>query len=797
MFMNSRESRLAALVVGTALLLLIPGRTYAGAAPERRMLEEVIVSAQKIEQSSQDVPISLTAVSGEFMKEVGAVSLQDLAPYMPNVRFSSDTDPALTQINIRGFGSNPLNAAFESSVGFVQDEVFYNRPSYFSEAMFDIARIEVLRGPQGTLFGKNTVAGVFNVSSGDPTEQFSGSAQLQHNDAGEQYVEAAVAGSVSDALSLRLSAMDRDKEGDLYNQFLDRKDDEHQQNAQRLKVFFDASDTVHMELTAYQSETAAKYWSLQTYKLDDDTRTFLENYDPDIEDNPFDQRSSYNIPGFIDKESTSVSLLTEWQLGAFAGMQNGALTLIVADTDLYLDSLVDLDASPADLARLAVTSDYDQQSLELRFNATAESLFGFGEGVNLVAGLYALQSEFAQQVFITTGDDLLTYLTTDDAMQLISGDTNGGSGGLLGGVNLAGLGLISPVGSAAIGDDSYVLDYFLEVEAYAAFAQFSWYITDKWVLTPGIRYSQETKTADASGHSRCRNASVGLPCVMGTALSAEEYQENGIQREESDVSPKLSLQYYLNEDANVFLSYSRGFKSGGFNASSFGGEDLNFEPEKAATVEAGLKGSFFENTLRFNLAVYQTQFENLQVLAFNGAFFDVKNAATATSDGLEADILWLTPLPILRIAASVGLLDARYDSYPAAPAPIDQGVDAQQDLGGRRIAMAPKETASLTPTLEFPLFGLAMSASVDFLYQGDQYTDGDLDPNAFSPAFTMVSARVSLASIESGWAISVGGSNLTDEEVLSQVVDTVFFPGTYNSRQKAGRKIFAALNYQW
>ncbi|MBU1833488.1 MAG: Plug domain-containing protein, partial [Gammaproteobacteria bacterium] len=108
----------------------------------RRILEEVVVSAQKVEQSSQDVPISLTAVSGDFMREVGATGLQDIAPYIPNVRFSSDTDPALAQINIRGFGSNPLNSAFDSSVGFVQDEIFFNRPSYYNEAMFDIARVE-------------------------------------------------------------------------------------------------------------------------------------------------------------------------------------------------------------------------------------------------------------------------------------------------------------------------------------------------------------------------------------------------------------------------------------------------------------------------------------------------------------------------------------------------------------------------------------------------------------------------------------------------------------------------------
>ena len=761
-----------------------------------RMIEEVLVSAQKVKQSSQDVPISLTAVSGEFMKSVGAVKLQDLAPYIPNVRFSSDTDPALTQINIRGFGSNPLNAAFESSVGFVQDEVFYNRPSYFSEAMFDIARVEVLRGPQGTLFGKNTVAGVFNVSTVDPGRELDGKLSYQRFDTDEQQLEAAATVPMGERLSMRLALMERDRDGELYNQFLNRQDDEHRQSAQRIKLFFDPSDRLHLALTAFRSDTEANYWGLQIHQLDEDTRTFLSNYDPEVEDDPYNFRSSYNTPGYVNKDSDGVSLLAEWSLGELAGLRDTVVTGIAATSTLLIDSLTDLDASPADLANLGVGSDYKQDSLELRFTASADSLFGLGDDVNLVAGLYYLDSRFDQTTQIRAGRDLLSYLTTDDALQLISGNTSVGSGGLLGGLNLAGLGLLSGLGSAIIGDDRYILDYGLDTTAYAAFAQFSWSLGEHWVITPGLRYSRERKTALATGEASCRTAALGL-CIMATALSAEDYQADDLDRRESDLSPKLSVQYYLNEQSNLFASIARGYKSGGFNASSFGGEDLNFEPEEARTVEAGFKGTFFNSSLQVNATVYRTEFENLQVLAFNGAFFDVKNAATAISDGVEMDFTWLTPLPILRINGSLGLLDARYDSYPAAPAPINNGVDAQQDLSGRRISFAPKQTASLTPTLEFPLFGLAVSAAVDVLYQGDQYTDGDLDPVSFSPGYTTYSARLSLASPDMRWALTLGGSNLSDEEVLGQVLDTVFFPGTYNSRQKSGRKLFAALNLQW
>jgi iron complex outermembrane receptor protein len=763
---------------------------------ERRMLEEVLVSAQKVTQSSQDVPISLTAVSGDFMREVGAIGLQDIAPYIPNVRFSSDTDPALAQINIRGFGSNPLNAAFDSSVGFVQDEIFFNRPSYYNEAIFDIASVEVLRGPQGTLFGKNTIAGVFNVTSNGPSEEFSGDVRLSRTDPGEQNLEAAAGGMLTDWLGIRLAAMDISRDGQLHNQFLSRQDDKHEQNAQRLKLLFLPSDAIKVELMAVESETAANYWGLQLALLDDGSREFLQNYDPNIEDDPYNFTSSYDQPGFLDKTSSTLGLKTELNLGEIGALNNLNTVLVLADTELTIDSLVDLDTSPADLAALTVVSGYEQQSAELRFSGSSDGLFGLGRGLEFVMGVYLFESEFQQRAIIRTGQDFGEYLATEDAAQLVSGDANF-PGGALGALNLAGLGLIGDITGSAIGNDFYQLDYLLNVDAQAVFAQMTWSLSEKWVLTPGIRFSRENKVADARGEGFCQSAPLGSPCLMESALSAEDYVERGLKRSESDVSPKLSLQYYLSENVNVFLTYASGYKSGGFNASSFGGEDLSFKPEQAATIESGFKGQFYDSTLRLNAGVYQTEFENLQVLAFNGAFFDVTNAATAISRGLEMDFVWLTPFQPLTISGSLGLLDAKYDSYPNAPAPVTQGLNTNQDLSGDRIAFAPEQSASFTPTLTLPLFGLAVRASIDVLYQGDQFTDSDLDPNSFLPGYTSYSGRISIGDPDQLWLLTLGGSNLSDEKVLNQVLDTVFFPGTYDARQKAGRKIFAALTLNW
>ena len=195
-------------------------------------MEEIIVTAQKTRQSLQDVPISISAINGNLMRDLGANNIQGIAAYTPNVKFSSDTDPALAQVSIRGFGSSPLNSSFESSVGFVEDDLFFGRPTYFTEAIFDIARVEVLRGPQGTLFGKNTSAGLFNVISNSPTAQFSGNLRASDDpEDGERRLEGGAGGMFADWGGIRVSGLKIDRRGVLENTDLNRKDDQQEQQA--------------------------------------------------------------------------------------------------------------------------------------------------------------------------------------------------------------------------------------------------------------------------------------------------------------------------------------------------------------------------------------------------------------------------------------------------------------------------------------------------------------------------------------------------------------------------------------
>jgi iron complex outermembrane recepter protein len=774
-------------------------------APQSAQIEEIVVTAQKKEQSLQEVPISVTAIGGDFIRSTNAADLAQVADYIPNVRVDAD-DLGSPQVFIRGFGTNAFNPSFESSVGFVQDEIYFGRPGYFTESMFDIDRVEVLRGPQGTLFGKNTIAGVFNVSSRRPRDAFESDLRYSYGTDNAHRIEAGVGGMFADWGGIRVAGLYRSEDGELYNQFLDRDEEKLTQKAGRVKLLLLPHDQVTMELTAQVSDTEAAFWPFQLMVLDDDTRNFLRSYDPDIEDDPYDFNTSMDTPGFIDKGSETVALNTRWDTGDLAGLRDSSLTLVLAGSKFHIDQLNELDVSPADIARLDNHEDHEQLSAELRFAAEADSLFGLGGKVDFVAGAFWYDSRYTLLARIMAGADLGAYLLTDDALQLASGE---GGIGLFGALGLPGLPLIGNLLGPVIGEDFYQLDYDQDVSSLAFFGQATWFLTDHWAVTPGIRINRERKRVNTAGSAHCRLSGLpdipGLPpaCVMAVLLGAQNYEQRGLQRDESDVSPKFVIQYFGDNDVNYYASYARGYKSGGYNSLSFNGEDLEFEPENAETFELGVKATLLDRTLRINATVYETRFDNLQVLAFNSIFFDVSNAASATSRGLEADFQWLTPFEPLQIMGSLGLLDAKYDEYQGAPAPVrnpetgELQIGAQQDLSGKTIAFAPKATATLTPMLTFPVFGLIGQFAADVLYQGEQFTDNDLDPATRVAAYTRYAARFTLSDELERWSITIGGNNLTDKRVLNQVTDATFFPGTYFAQQASGRQLYAAVTLRF
>ncbi|MFP5307137.1 MAG: TonB-dependent receptor, partial [Gammaproteobacteria bacterium] len=497
----------------------------------------------------------------------------------------------------------------------------------------------------------------------------------------------------SPALGFRLSGLKWDRDGRIDNTKLERKEDNRDQEALRLRLEWTPADEVDVALQGQASETTVNFWPRQLMNLSDDTRAYLQAFDPQVEDDPYNFQNSYDNPGEIFKASDTLLARAAWMPAALADW--GLETVLVAGVSkLEIDQFQDLDVSPADLLNLIDLEDYDQTSVEWRVGGTSGSLLGLGEQLEFLVGAYYFQSDFHIIADVLAGADIASYLATDDGQRLASGGQLPGFGiGRLGG-------FVPPLFSPVAGSDYYRFDYTQDTEAIALFGQLSWSLSERWLLTPGLRLNRETKRSTPTGTPVCPTAQ--LRCVTATMMGAEPYAPGTIERTEDNVSPKVALSYFFDDDVSVFASWTQGYKSGGVNSVSFTGEDLEYDPEEARSIELGLRSHWLERTLRLNATLYRMDFDDLQVLAFNGLFFDVTNAAAAYSEGLELDVQWLTPWDVLHVDASLGLLRARYKDYASAPAPIAEGIGAQQDLRGRTLPFAPPVSATLTPTLEIP-----------------------------------------------------------------------------------------------
>ena len=359
----------------------------AQAAGGATQLDEVVVTAQKVKQPLRKVPISVTALGGDFIQQTGSADLKDVSLYIPNVRVDAD-DLGSPQVFIRGFGTNAFNPSFEASVAFVEDDLFFGRPGYFTEAMFDVDRVEVLRGPQGTLFGKNCVAGVFNVVSREPDDHLEANLTSFIGKKGERRYEGGAGGMLTDWFGARVSGLSRKQDGDLYNTMLNRYEEAYDQQAARLKTVFLPGYGVRIEPMFVTSNTKAPFWPIQLMKLDDDTRTFLNAYDPNVEDDPKDFRTEYDTKGWIDKGSTTPSVKVEWEAPSIGPFHDLVPVFVAGQSRFHIDQLNELDVSPADIARLDNHEHPRQTSVEARVAGAADRLFGLGTGLNFVAGAF-------------------------------------------------------------------------------------------------------------------------------------------------------------------------------------------------------------------------------------------------------------------------------------------------------------------------------------------------------------------------------------------------------------------------
>lgn len=761
-----------------------------GAVPveTETQLDDIVVTAQKRVQRLHDVPISISAFDGKFMTTFGITDFRDLSLFVPNARV--DVNGTVPQIAIRGFNTNWLNRSFEQAVGLVVDGMAYGTSPYFQLPLYDIERVEVLRGPQGTLHGKNATAGVFNVAT-RPADGDKGNDVLtaQIGDLGQRRVEFGLGGTlIEDMADFRVAGLFDQRDGFIRNTSgetiagANTEANSRDRRAGRLKVAFPDVAGAQFGLAYDRADAQTIGVGAEQFIVDPKVEPVYRGYDPGFDGEPDNWVGSSDGPeGTTLTGDTVVASLdrdfADWSMGLIAGYSR-----------LRFHSLADVDVSPAPALILDQADTHPQTTAELRVTAPLleglfglERLFGLDLGDStLTAGLFWQRRDITDGIFRVRIDP--------EAV------------GLLTAAQRSPTPLAIPPGSLGPNDpsdDEVSTTFFSQSSrATAGYGQFEWSFIPSTTLLLGLRYSVEDKVAawdlvTEQGSGELANA----------ALGREEYSARR-ERQERNVSPKILLRYAFSDDANVYAGWVRSFRAGGFNqlAARDEPEELEYERETVTSWELGSKLSLFDGAARLQLGLYWMTLLDFQVLTQvpQDLTFTVINAGKARARGVELDGHWLAS-DWLTLQSAIGFNDSEFLDFPFGTCAGDDP-DAGDfcDHTGEPLDFAPRLQWSFNPRFDVPLpwGGLALSAGAAVQHQSEHFADfGVRDPRVVQKAATRYNADFGVGAYGGQWTLRVAGENLTDEPISVYKSDVPLALGSYFQLPQPGRLV--KLELQW
>jgi iron complex outermembrane recepter protein len=775
----------------TITALLLCSITGVAADQSHMALEEIIVTAQKRAQSVQDVPLAVTAMSREMMVDQSIYDIVDLQKAIPSLTVVAGYNRAnQTAIVIRGIGTIGTQPAFEGSVGTYIDGVYRSRPGMALSSMLDIARVEVLRGPQGTLFGKNTTAGALSLTSVEPDSEFRAGGELTLGDYERQRMQAYVNGALGDSVTARLAVLKDQRDG--YTEALFEHDDYGNLNTEgvKLSLAWDVTDSLVLKLiadyadssevccfgnpVAYDREKSLTGGAFTDYYRDAAQANF--NTDIDLMDlDPDDRESQNNVEPHTD--STEQGLV----LDIFYDMGFAELRSISGYRDWQYTSSGDFDFGPVDIGLLL--EDYDVTSFSQEFNLSGSTgELGFLESLDYVAGLFYASEDFQQHRAFDVGEDQAGIWELFWPAQ--SGVPESLLRSLLGGGEWAAVG--APIGDVLHNLDSQTLAVFGHVTAA---------LTDRFSLVLGLRYSDEEKTmdrdnllfSDVGDYSQYLQDNILGAYMLGANIAGSDIKD--LRYHDDEWTYDLKFQYFLSPDAQLYGGYSRGYKAGGIgmDPEAGGGQpsglnsplllqlagmgngtgfaDLNdptYEPEYIDAWELGLKTDYLEGRGRTNLALFYSEIEDNQFSVFSGTGFRVLNASTAEIKGVELESFFALTQH-LRMGLSLTWLDTQYGDNIPEPAP-----------GGRELSLAPEWAGAFNVGYERPLGGnLSGYVNANWAYRDDQYLSYSSQDK--HEAYSLAGLQLGLRSNDGTWDVRAWCDNCLDETYATAYFNTPFY----------------------
>lgn len=788
--MARRTIRMIGLMLGGAML---PGialaQETAQEAPSQPaaandFADEIIVTAQKREQSLQDVPIVVTVVNAQLLRDAGIRDIKDLTVLTPGLTVVSTANETQSTALIRGVGTAGGNVGLESSVGVVIDGVYRPRTGVALGDLGETDRIEVLKGPQGTLFGKNTSAGVINVVTAKPSFTPYVRAEATVGNYGEVGGSVSVGGPiVANRLAASLFAVHRKRDG-----------------------FYDV--VTGKGPRTRDNDADRRFWSLRG-------QLYFTN------EAGFDARLIGDITRRDENCCVGVQLVngpTTGIVNALAGAGNGVLspadpdrrlafsnrdtTQKIRDGGLSLEMNYDLgDTTLTSITawrdwRWVTGSDSDYSGADIlyrqadggtmnRFRQFSQELRATGSTGQLdytVGAFYAhelLDSRVAQLY----GSDFQPFLSL-----LFSGGTNPA--------------FLKPILDLAVPGTGSRDVYKQTGDTFALFTNNSLKIADALELTVGLRYTIDRKKAVADydatdGGALCdAGQATGSAAIIG-ALCNPFFNSNFIgltnsqKRTEKALSGTAKLAYRFSPELMTYASYSRGYKSGGFNldrvAFPYAAGNANslqpvlntrFPGEFVDSFELGFKSTLADRRVFLNAAAFYQDFTDYQLNAFNGFFFSVFPVPEVTSKGIDADILW-RPSRSFTLQGGVTYADTRYSEKNRALLSL---TPSTARLPGERLNLAPLWSASLSATHELPLGGgLVLRSNANMRYSSSYNAGTDLNPLKLQKSYAVINARIGIGDEDKSWGVELWANNLTDKLYMQNAFDAPFQSGSINA----------------
>jgi iron complex outermembrane receptor protein len=793
------------------------------APADENTVDTIVVTVNKREQNLQDVPATVTALSGELMQDAGVKDIKDLQILTPGLTVTSTSNETVTTARIRGVGTVGDNPGLESSVGIVIDGVYRPRNGVSFGDLGELERIEVLKGPQGTLFGKNTSAGVINILTAEPEFEFGGNAELTVGEYGTVGGSASVTGPIfGDNVAGRIFFAKRERDG-----FLDVETGDGPRGSTedvnqdfwtiRGQILATPTDTFSIRMIADYTERDEQCCLATQLQVGNaaNSRANLVNQvqtngiNASTNENVFSRQAYGNrsTRQFIQDKGFSAEV--NWDV-----LDGIALTSITAFRNWKAETGQDSDFTAADLVYRP-----DDGSNYVEFGQFSQEFRANGEAgpVNWLVGAFYAKEDLDNRSRLIYGTDYYAYFD-----QRVLGNVPA----LLGLTPAA----IHQPGNGS--DDRYAQSD----ETFALFTDNTWSITDSLKLTAGLRYTWSEKslttdyTTTGASCDQGEAAFATLAGLVGTAtattivgglcLNAQnnDFDALGVytqERSEEELTGTIKLAWDISDDIMLYGSYARGYKSGGFNldrvniACPFGGRttttlaglpctnntlpvdfqpnpDTSFDGEKADSYELGIKTKWFSNSLLLNATLFYQEYTDFQLNTFVGTAFIVESIPELTSTGVDADFLWFTPVDGLSLQGGVTYAKTEFGDFDALDLTDPSKFNGLFRLPGETAPFAPEWSASLATTYEKDIGDtLTFKGNVSMKYTSDYNTGSDLHPVKEQEAFTLVNARVGIGSQDGLWTVELFANNLFDKDYIQVAFNGPFQVDTTNPYSQA------------